>query len=55
MKLKNFKLHMKHQLLPPDYHKRMDMCSWFLKKLQVNLDFLDTVWFSDEAHFHLSG
>ena len=55
LKLKNFKLHVKHQLLPPDYDKRMDMCRWFLQKLQENPDFLDTVWFSDEAHFHLSG
>ena len=31
------------------------MCRWFIEQLDVNPAFLDSVWFSDEAHFLLSG
>ena len=31
------------------------MCQWFCDKIDAVPDFLDNVWFSDEAHFLLSG
>ena len=35
--------------------KRVSMCQWFCDKIDDVPDFLDNVWFSDEAHFLLSG
>jgi len=31
------------------------MCQWFCDRIDAVSDFLDNVWFSDEAHFLLSG
>ena len=31
------------------------MCQWFRERLRCEPDFLDNVWFTDEAHFYLSG
>ena len=31
------------------------MCRWFAQKIDEKEEFLDNVWFSDEAHFLLSG
>ena len=31
------------------------MCAWFLRQVREEEDFLRSVWFSDEAHFYLSG
>ena len=41
--------------LPDDMRKRVIMCQWFCDKIDTVPDFLDNVWFSDEAHFLLSG
>jgi len=35
--------------------KRVIMCQWFCDKIDAVPDFFDNVWFSDEAHFLLSG
>ena len=35
--------------------KRVITCQWFCDKIDAVPDFLDNVWFSDEAHFQLSG
>ena len=35
--------------------KRVTMCEWFCGKIEEDPDYLDNVWFSDEAHFLLSG
>ena len=34
--------------------KRVAICRWFCDKMNENPDFLDDVWFLDEAHFLLS-
>ena len=34
--------------------KHAAMCEWFCDTIEDNADFLDHVWFSDEAHFLLS-
>ena len=35
--------------------KHVEMCQWFESKIKENPDFIQNVWFSDEAHFSLSG
>ena len=35
--------------------KRVAMCQWFQEKLAAEPEFLENLWFSDEAHFLLSG
>jgi len=37
------------------YFRRVIMCQWFCDKIDAVPDFLGNVWFSDEAHFLLSG
>lgn len=48
-----YKLTVVHELLPTDFQKRIDYCTWFNENL--NDDLLDISFFSDEAWFHLSG
>ena len=50
-----YKIHIKHRLTPADMAKRAVMCLWFENKIEEDPDFLDDVWFSDEAHFLLCG
>ena len=35
--------------------KRVAMCCWLCDKIDENPDFLDNLWFSDEANFLFSG
>ena len=44
-----------HELTEVDAHKPVVMCKWFEEKIEENLNFLENVWFSDEAHFLLCG
>ncbi|KAG5893032.1 hypothetical protein JTB14_026584 [Gonioctena quinquepunctata] len=39
-------------LLPLDFHQRITMCQWFLRKVAGNPQFLRYVLFTDEANFH---
>ncbi len=55
LKMKAYKITRVHALNPPDGPKRVDFCEWALRKIAENDDFLDNVWFSDEAHFHQNG
>ena len=50
-----YRIQVKHKLSPDDMRKRVIMCQWFCNKIDDEPDFLDNVWFSDEAHFLLSG
>lgn len=43
------------QLHPRDYRSRVEYCARILALQYENPEFLKNVWFSDEAHFHLSG
>lgn len=49
-----YKLQCFHELLPVDYPRRVEFCQWFQNNLNNN-DILNTVFFSDEAWFYLSG
>ena len=50
-----YRIQIKQKLTPDDMKKRVIMCHWFCDKIDAVPDFLDNVWFSDEAHFLLSG
>ena len=50
-----YPIQIKHKLTPDDMRKRVTMCEWFCGKINKDPDFLDNVWFSDKAHFLLSG
>lgn len=34
---------------------RKRFCAWFVRKCELNHAFVNQIWFSDEAHFHLDG
>ena len=50
-----YRIQIKQKLTPDDMRKRVIMCQWFCDKIDAVPDFLDNVWFSDEAHLLLSG
>jgi len=50
-----YRVQIKQKPTPDDMRKRVIMCQWFCNKIDAVPDFLDTVWFSDEAYFLLSG
>ena len=50
-----YRLQIKQELSPEDIIKRVDMCQWFQEQFDVDESFIHNVWFSDEAHFLLSG
>ena len=50
-----YRIQIKQKLTPADKEKRVEMCNWFTETIEDNPDFLEDVWFSDEAHFNLSG
>ena len=49
-----YRIQIKQKLTPDDMKKRVIMCHWFCDKIDAVPDFLDNIWFSDEAHFLLS-
>ncbi len=44
-----------HELKPEDYSPSYDYCDWFFNKFGRNVETMSTIFFSDEAGFHLSG
>ena len=50
-----YQIQIKQKLTQADMEKRVTMCRWFCDTIEDNPDFLNHVWFSDEAHFLLSG
>ena len=50
-----YRMQIKEKLTPEDMTKRVIMCHWFCDKNDTVPDFLDNIWFSEEAHFLLSG
>jgi len=51
----SYRIQIKQKLTLDDMRKRVIMCQWFCDKIDAVPDFLENVWFSDEAHFLLSG
>jgi len=50
-----YKIQIKQKLTDADKEKRVTKCEWFCNVLENDENFLENVWFSDEAHFLLSG
>ena len=50
-----YHIQIKQKLTYIDMVQRIRMCEWFSDRIQADHDFLDDLWFSDEAHFLLSG
>lgn len=55
LKLFPFRISTHHVLQQQDKEKRIEMCNWLNEKLEQSPMWLNHVWFSDEAHFHLNG
>ena len=55
LKLFPYKIQVKQALNAVDRQSRLDMCEWFNKQIQHKPHWINNVWFSDEAHFHLNG
>ena len=55
LQLYPYRIQIKQTLTQNDMTKRVEMCQWFQSKIEENRNFLQNVWFSDEAHFSLSG
>jgi len=50
-----YRVQIKQELTPDDMRKGVIMCQRFCDKIDAVPDFLENVWFSNEAHFLLSG
>ncbi len=50
-----YKIQFVHELKPADPGKYIAICNWLLRYVSRSHSVLDTVFFSDEAWFHLSG
>ena len=55
LKMKPYHISVHQGLTPENAWQRRTMCAWFLGQVREEEDFLRSVWFSDEAHFYLSG
>ena len=51
LKLYFDRIHIKHQVTNANVEKNLVACQWFSQKVDVDEDFLNDVWFSDEAYF----
>lgn len=52
---KPYKIQKKPLLTGSSIEKRLDMCEWLRNTFDEDPGWLETIWFSDEAHFHLNG
>ena len=55
MKMFPFRISTHHVLQQQDKEKRIKVCNRLNRKLEQTLSWLNHIWFSDEAHFHLNG
>jgi len=55
LKLFPYRITVHHLLGQDDISRRLQMCQWFHKQMEDHPDWIENVWFSDEAHFHLNG
>ena len=46
---------MKGKLTETDKIARSAFCQWFLRKCDETVNFVNNVWYTDEAHFYLDG
>ena len=50
-----YKIQIRQLLSDVDRESRVQMCNWFNDRLSADEHWLDDVWFTHEAHFHLNG
>lgn len=50
-----YKIWTRQKLTPKNMMDRVAFCKWFMRKCRASDAFLHSVWFTDEAHFHLDG
>ena len=55
LKLFPYHIQVKQKLTAQDKLARVEMCNWFNNKMEEDENWINNVWFSDEAHFHLDG
>ena len=55
LKMQPFKATLVHGLHEDDLPKRVEFCEWFLERQRHDPQFLHSIFFSDEASFHLTG
>lgn len=55
LKLFPYRISTHHVLKDEDKIRRMAMCQWLAEKLERSPGWLNNIWFSDEAHYHLNG
>ena len=55
LSLRPYKISIHQQLRICDKEARKRYCAWFLRKCDASAQFNESIWFSDEAHFHLDG
>jgi Helix-turn-helix domain (DUF4817) len=55
LKLRPYRIREVHELIPADYPRRLTFAENFLTRVEFEPNWLDTILFSDEAHFTLTG
>ena len=55
LKLFQYIISIRHKLSQDDMRSRLDMCNWFSDRMERYPNWINLIWFSDEAHFHLNG
>ena len=55
LKLFPLRISTHHVLQQQNKEKKTEMCNWLNEKLVQTPSWLNRIWFSDEAHFHLNG
>ena len=55
LNLHPYKVSVVQELKLPDYGKRVNFCNWMLDVIENRPHVFESVFFSDEAYFHLSG
>lgn len=55
LQLRPYRIQTVHQLLDPDKEKRLEYCHRFRRFVREGINVMDSVFFTDEAWFHLDG
>ena len=55
LKFHPYKLQIVQELKENDHQLRLEFCQQIMTNINEDNEFLDKLWMSDEAHFHLTG
>jgi len=55
LKFHPYKLQIVQELKENDHQLRLEFCQQIKTNINEDNEFLDKLWMSDEAHFHLTG